>query len=228
MYDDRTVPMSQNPWGDFEDENQKNTVIDGGNDSTVPMDDGGMYPPPPSPGGYDRTVVDDTGPFQRTNPQDHPTPVGRGYPAYPIPPSPGQQQPFAGGEESATVIMPAGLPETIPLAWLAVVEGPGAPRGEVFRLGSDTVIGRVSGNSIVLNGDPAISSRHLKIKLETSEEDAEQKVFVLYDQGSANGTYVGEYQECKAAEQKVYRHVLEDGEFLLVGETLLVFKEVNV
>jgi hypothetical protein len=240
MNDDRTVPMdSNNPWAN--DEEQK-TVVDG-NDKTVPMD--GYSGPPggerrtPFVGDYDETVAEDSGPFQRTNPRDQPTPTpggwGGGLPQYDTPPpapqpSPYQQRPpSGGGEEGKTQIMSAGTPETLPLAWLAVVEGPGAPRGEVFRLGKDTILGRTSNNHIPLSGDPAVSSRHLKIKLEAvDEEDPEQKVFVLYDQGSANGTYAGAYEECQEAKNRVYRRVLEDGDFLLLGETILVFKSVDL
>jgi len=246
--------MGKSPW-DYDEEDQGKTVVDG-NDRTVPMDDGrghqGGYPTPYA-GDYDKTVADDSGPFQRTHPQDHPTPTGpvgradfpryeppypqshEGHapPAYqPAPPLGRGQTPAGASGESKTVIMATGVPETQPLAWLAVVEGPGAPRGEVFRLGSDTVLGRTHENHIPLSGDPAISSRHLKVKLEESEEKSEEstsrrKVFVLYDQGSANGTYAGSYQACKAAENRVYRHVLADGDFLLIGETLLVFKMVE-
>ncbi len=242
MNDERTVPMdSNNPWSNYEEEQK--TVVDG-DDKTVPMDSGQPSGGQGTPfaGGYDKTVADDSGPFQRTNPQDHPTPRpgggpdnwGGAFPKYDIPspasqPPPYQQRPpSGGGEEGKTQIMAAGVPETFPLAWLAVVEGPGAPRGEVFRLGKDTILGRTSNNHIPLSGDPAVSSRHLKIKLETIEEEPEQKAFVLYDQGSANGTYAGTYEECQEANNRVYRRVLEDGDFLLLGETILVFKSVDV
>jgi len=251
--------MGKSPW-DYDEEDQGKTVVDGAegrDDRTVPMDDDRAYQgghATPYAGSYDKTVADDSRPFQRTHPQDHPTPTGpvgranapryeapyqqspfEGYappPTYQPAPPLGRGQPPAGATEGRTVIMPSGVPETQPLAWLAVVEGPGAPRGEVFRLGSDTVLGRTQDNHIPLSGDHAISSRHLKIKLEADEEKAEapaggRKVFVLYDQGSANGTYAGSYQACKAAENRVYRHVLADGDFLLIGETLLVFKMVE-
>lgn len=236
MNDDRTVPMGDNPWANYDDEDEKRTVVDG-NDKTVPMDGGyqGGQQRTPVAGDWGATEVDDSGPFQRTNPQDRPTPRPGGgpggwgdYPRYEAPPSPYAQpspQPAAGGE-GKTQIMPSGVPETMPLAWLAVVEGPGGQRGQVFPLGRDTILGRTGNNHIPLSGDRAVSSRHLKVKLEASEEDPEQKVFVLYDQGSANGTFVGDYEACKAAEKRVYRHVLEDGDFLLIGETVLVFKAV--
>lgn len=242
MRDDKTVPMGDNPWADhgndygnnYGNEDDKRTVVDG-NDKTVPMDGGG-YQRTPGAGSWERTEVDDNAPFQPTNPQDRPTPRPGGLGDYPryesppsyTPPSPQPQRPAGpAGGEGKTQIMPAGVPETMPLAWLAVVEGPGGQRGQVFRLGPDTVLGRTGNNHIPLSGDRAVSSRHLKIKLEESEEDPEQKVFVLYDQGSSNGTFVGSYEACKAAENRVYRQVLEDGDFLLIGETILVFKAVD-
>ncbi len=233
MRDDKTMPMGDSPWGDYGSENDKKTVVDG-NDKTVPMGGAGEQRTPIS-GGWDQTVADDSDPFQPTNPQDRPTPRPGGeggwgdYPRYEAPPpyTPPQPQ-WSGpaGGEGKTQIMPSGVPETMPLAWLAVVEGPGGQRGQVFPLGRDTILGRTGNNNIPLSGDRAVSSRHLKIKLEANEEDPEQKVFVLYDQGSANGTFVGDYEACKAAESRVYRHVLEDGDFLLIGETILVFKSV--
>ena len=245
MNDDKTVPMGSNPWADDE-EDQRKTVVDG-DDKTVPMGDAGGWDrgqqPTPDAGGWGQTVADDTpAPFQQTNPQDRPTPPGPGgqgrwgdYPRYEspssAPPSSSpQRQRWQGGGEGKTQIMApsGGVSERMPLAWLAVVEGPGAPRGEMFRLGIDTVLGRTRDNHIPLSGDPAVSSRHLKIKLEAGEEEPEQKFFVLYDQGSSNGTFVGDYEACKAAENRVYRHVLEDGDFLLIGETILVFKSVEM
>jgi hypothetical protein len=75
-----------------------------------------------------------------------------------------------------------------------------------------------------LGGDTTASSQHLKIKLETDEEGTQ--AFVLYDLVSANGTYVGDYESCHKEENRVYRHLLTDGDFILVGRTVLVFKQV--
>ncbi len=51
-------------------------------------------------------------------------------------------------------------------------------------------------------------------------------LFVLYDMGSRNGTFVGDKETHKDDESRTYRHVLQDGDYLLVGETTLVFKKL--
>jgi pSer/pThr/pTyr-binding forkhead associated (FHA) protein len=111
------------------------------------------------------------------------------------------------------------------LAWLAVTEGPGAPRGQVFTLQQETLIGRKVGQ-IVLAGDAFVSGQHAKVRLERSEEDEERQVFVLYDLASANGTFAGDQEDYR--DTQVYRHELEDGDFILLGETTLVFKQVKL
>jgi pSer/pThr/pTyr-binding forkhead associated (FHA) protein len=111
------------------------------------------------------------------------------------------------------------------LAWLAVTEGPGGPRGQVYTLEEETVIGRKVGQ-ILLSNDAYVSGQHAKIRLEPSEEDEEKQVFVLYDLASANGTFAGDREAYR--DNRVYRHELEDGDFLLLGETALVFKQVRL
>jgi pSer/pThr/pTyr-binding forkhead associated (FHA) protein len=113
--------------------------------------------------------------------------------------------------------------EPVPLAWLAVLEGVGGRSGVVYQLKQETVIGRTAGD-LVLNEDPAVSGEHVKIKLETTDE--EEQFFVLYDLASSNGTYIGDRETYQDDENRVYRHVLEDGDFILVGQTTLVFKQV--
>lgn len=137
----------------------------------------------------------------------------------PMPPQASQANP--GGE---TVVM--GSEASVPLlAWLAVTDGPGVPRGQVFTLQRETLIGRKSGQ-IVLAGDAHVSGQHAKIRLEPSETDAERQVFVVYDLASANGTFVGDVEQYR--NNQVYRHELEDGDFILLGETTLVFKQVRL
>ncbi len=229
---------TNDPWASYQQEEEDDyrpTVVDG---------PGGGAPPPAAPGGG--------GSFQPTYPMQNPTPPygspAQNYPSpppaqpqqgYPSPPpqpaggypqqmpqqQPPQQQPQQqqrGG--SQTMIMPTGPEKIIPLAWLAIVEGPGGKRGQVFSLKSENVIGRATG-SIVLSQDQAVSSRHLRIKLEISEEDPDQQVFVMYDQGSSNGTYVGDYETCQDDDEKIYRHVLQDGDYVRVGETIFIFKQ---
>ena len=150
------------------------------------------------------------------------------YPA-PAPPHPGQKpispppfpppQPAAPG---ATVIMGPPAPPPL-LAWLAVVEGPGNFQGQVFTLQRETMIGRTTGQ-IVLSSDAYASGQHAKIRLEPSEEDEEKQVLVLYDLASANGTFARNRDEYH--DRRIYRHELHDGDFILIGETTLVFKQV--
>ena len=65
--------------------------------------------------------------------------------------------------------------------------------------------------------DPLVSRWHAEIRFE-------EEVFVLYDMGSSNGTFVGDKESYKAEENRKYRHPLEDGQYILLGETTLVFK----
>jgi pSer/pThr/pTyr-binding forkhead associated (FHA) protein len=113
-------------------------------------------------------------------------------------------------------------PESL-LAWLAVVEGPGASRGKVFALQPETIIGRTAGQ-VQLPGDAYVSGQHAKIRQEPSGEDEDDQVLVLYDLASANGTFAGSRAEYR--DNQVYRYELHDGDFLLIGETTLVFKQV--
>ena len=159
-------------------------------------------------------------------------------PPYPTPPPPSAPQavsppPFTPSppqqaQGGATVMMRPSAPPSL-LAWLAVVEGPGMPRGQVFTLQRETLVGRTAGQ-VVLSGDSHVSAQHAKIRLETSagEEEGEgrekRQVFVLYDLASTNGTFVGSRDEYR--DNQVYRKELQDGDFVLFGETTLVFKEV--
>lgn len=142
-------------------------------------------------------------------------------PPPPPPPSASQPAPVpsAGGR---TVLMTTPAPQ-IPLAWLAVVSGPGAERGRAFVLLPETVVGRAAGD-IVLGGDSTISAQHLKVRLEPKEGGAEDKqVFMLYDLASANGTFVGTRDTFQQDSNRVYRRELHDHDYVLVGETTLVF-----
>jgi pSer/pThr/pTyr-binding forkhead associated (FHA) protein len=112
------------------------------------------------------------------------------------------------------------------LAWLAVLDGPSADaRGKIHKLAPDhTALGRHPSNQVVL-ADSTCSALHARIRVEASPEDGEP-VFVLYDVGSANGTYVGDKQTYRDPSSRKYRHELKDGDYVLVGETTLVFKKV--
>jgi hypothetical protein len=154
--------------------------------------------------------------------QEWPSPAQDSGP-YGAPPPMPPQAPQA-GPAGETVIMRPEASATL-LAWLAVTGGPGAPRGQVFPLQRETLIGRKAGQ-IVLAGDAFVSGQHAKVRLERSEEDEGKEVFVLYDLASANGTFVGDREDYR--DNQVYRHELEDGDFILLGETTLVFKQVGL
>jgi hypothetical protein len=147
-----------------------------------------------------------------------PPPAARPFNAPPAQ-APVQQPPTAAG---ATRVMGRPAPPPL-LAWLAVVEGPGGTRGQAFNLRRETVIGRTTGE-ILLSGDTFVSGQHAKVRMEPSSADPEKELLVLYDLASANGTFAGSRQDYR--QQQVYRHELHDGDFILVGETTLVFKQV--
>lgn len=179
-----------------EEEARKGDV---GTPSTIPIDDLFHEPEWPSPAQ-----------------QSTPTPFGA---PPPMPP----EYPHAGPAGETVIMRPEAAAPL--LAWLAVTEGAGAPRGQVFALQPETLIGRKVGQ-IVLAGDAFISGQHAKVRLERSEEDNEREVFVLYDLASANGTFVGDRENYR--DNQIYRHELEDGDFILLGETTLVFKQVRL
>jgi pSer/pThr/pTyr-binding forkhead associated (FHA) protein len=59
------------------------------------------------------------------------------------------------------------------------------------------------------------------------EKEREKKTdFVLYDLGSRNGTFAGDRASYKDDANRCYRHVLQDGDYLLIGETTLAFKRL--
>lgn len=150
------------------------------------------------------------------------------------PPQPGGPQAPStwGRQETAptsaeTMLIPTGPRPEPAFAWLVMVSGTAGNRqlGQPFPVKSSgtTTIGRVPGNSIVIP-DPACSSQHAKIRAETDAEG--KQIFVIYDLASSNGLYVGAKDSYKEESSKVYRHVLQDGNYLLIGETTLVFKQI--
>jgi pSer/pThr/pTyr-binding forkhead associated (FHA) protein len=112
-------------------------------------------------------------------------------------------------------------------AWLVVVEGAGnnplLGRPLSLKSSGTTTIGRVPGNDIVI-ADPACSSQHVRVRQEAGEEG--KQIFVIYDLASANGLYIGAKADYKDDKSRAYRHVLKDGDYILIGETTLVFKQV--
>lgn len=158
---------------------------------------------------------------------DQPTPRPGQQPAWqPAPsPSPSPQpwvgpQPGAPRPEAATMLI-SQRPTPV-FAWLVVMDGP--DRGRIHALKPDaTAVGRAAGNDVVLPDD-SCSGQHLKIRIEPQENGEEQ--FVLIDLASRNGTYAGAKDAYRDPASRVYRHVLHDGDYLLLGETTLVFKRV--
>lgn len=171
-----------------------------------------------------RTVAaDGRSPFEPTHPQQRSTPTSP-FSSTPQPRrAPPQAPRDAGAQGGARTVMMQAKPEIIPLAWIAVVDGVGDPRGTVYTLLRETLLGRKAGDIII--NDPAVSGQHMKIRLEPDEDDPEEEVFVLYDLASANGVYVGEYDACQAEANRVYRHPLQDGDYIRVGRTILIFKQ---
>jgi len=126
------------------------------------------------------------------------------------------------GGAGRTLVMAAPQPQ-IPLAWLGVVSGPGAERGRTFVLLPEAIIGRNAGD-VLLSGDPTVSGQHAKVRLEPKEDGAEgEQVFVLYDLASANGTYAGTRENYREDNSRTFRCELHDGDYILLGETVLTF-----
>jgi pSer/pThr/pTyr-binding forkhead associated (FHA) protein len=156
------------------------------------------------------------GGFVRTVPEEGITPG----PYQPAPPPPYREE----GDLDAHTVIISERPTPV-FAWLVVVDGPDRSTiGTVHTLHPDTTsIGRVAGNQVVLR-DNTCSAQHARIRKESLE--GEEAAFVLYDMGSRNGTFVGDREAYKDDESRVYRHILQDGDFLLMGETSLAFKKL--
>jgi hypothetical protein len=122
----------------------------------------------------------------------------------PVPPSP---PPTAAGQSTPTPMMP-GPPSTAgaPPFSLRVRSGPQS--GQRFTLQQPVVtLGRSSQNDVALHDERA-SRRHARIEWRSDG-------FHLYDENSANGTYVGE--------TRVTHHHLQHGDDIRIGHTVLVF-----
>ena len=100
-------------------------------------------------------------------------------------------------------------PEPQPMAWLIVERG--EREGHQFRLhAGDTSIGRSGDNDIIL-GDPTVGRQQAKVRLEGNS-------FYIYDLAATNPTLVND--------RRVTKHLLEEGDRVQVGNTVLVFKRV--
>jgi len=175
--------------------------------------------PPPRTGNWEQTQY-------ANSEQPTPRPGQVPFPPSPAGPRPDWGMPApAGGAQ--TVLMPTGPRPEPSFAWLVLVAGAADNPlvGRLYEIKKEgvTTLGRVQGNDILIP-DPACSSQHARIRLEADESG--NQVYVLYDMASSNGTYAGTKGDYKDESSRVYRHVLQDGHYILIGETTLVFKRV--
>lgn len=203
MSEDRTIPMQQ-PQG-----SRGETSLD--DQETVLSDSESMTPPTMPLGDQETSRPLPNGGFVRAA-----SPGG-----VPAQPYPSAQAP--GSPQAPTMII--SQQEMPVFAWLVVLDGPDRSAiGTVHTLHPDTTtIGRVPGNRVILQ-DETVSAQHARIRREARE--GEEAHYALYDMGSRNGISVGDRETYRDDENQVYRHELKDGDYLLVGETTLVFKSV--
>jgi hypothetical protein len=211
MSEDRTAPMKQPDWTRKEtDPDEQKTVLSDQENVTPPTIPLGDQEKPR----WGRS----SGPgFVRAEPSQSTTP-----PPYPAQPPFRPSVPESGGEDQTMIISERPKPV---FAWLVVVEGPDRNAiGTVHTLHPDTTtIGRVPGNRIILR-DETVSAQHARVRREAKE--GEEPVFAVFDMGSRNGIFVGDKETYRDDQSRVYRHELQDGDYLLVGETTLVFKRI--
>lgn len=212
MSEDRTMPMQQGQWSRRETSSDEQETVFADQDAvtppTLPLGDRGGWQPSPAPG------------FQRTDPSVRPSPPPYQPPQSPYgPPSP---QTPAGADAQTMIISERPTPI---FAWLVILNSPDRNTvGVVHSLHPDTTtIGRVAGNRLVLSDD-TVSAQHARIRREAKE--GHEPVFALFDMGSRNGIFVGDKDTYKSEESRVYRHELQDGDYILMGETTLVFKKL--
>jgi hypothetical protein len=208
MSEDRTTPMRQPQWSqggaDFDDQETVFADQESITPPTIPLGD--QAPSQPSGPG-----------FVRSQPAGGTTPAPWSSQQGPF----GPQQPDAPSDR--TMIISERVAPVF--AWLVVVDGPDKGAiGTVLNLKPDqTMLGRAQGNHITLRDD-ACSAQHARIRTEAQE--GQEPVYVLYDMGSSNGTYIGSKETYRDEDSRRYRHELQDGDYLLVGETTLVFKKI--
>jgi len=222
MSDDRTTPMQTPPGAkprrDAAEPGQQ--TVAGGADR-----DGGMAQTvnvPPEQGQGSGFARRGAAPYDTPTPPPHQRPPSPFGPPGP-PPLGGPGYQASGPAQDHTMIIKERVPPVF--AWLVVVDGPDRDSiGKVHNLHPDTtVVGRAASNEIVL-ADGTCSSQHFRIRVEAQE--GQEPVFMLYDMGSRNGTFVGSRTTYRNSESQAYRQELHDGDYLLVGETTLVFKRI--
>jgi pSer/pThr/pTyr-binding forkhead associated (FHA) protein len=205
MSEDRTVPMKQPQWSRREtDPSEQDTVSteqEKPTPPTLPLDEQERWQSSSVPGFPHPDATTDATP----QPERPRTPFGV--------PSP---------EPQTMMVSDRPLPV---LAWLVIVDSPDRNSiGTIHTLHPEnTTIGRVRGNQIVLR-DETVSAQHARIRCETKE--GQELVYTLFDMGSSNGCQVGSRDTYRNEGNRVYRHEMTDGDYLLLGETILVFKKV--
>ncbi|MBK7072282.1 MAG: FHA domain-containing protein [Myxococcales bacterium] len=95
------------------------------------------------------------------------------------------------------------------IGWLVPLQGP--QRGELFTLGSSTVVGKDPSACTLVLQDSFMSSKHAEIKVEAG-------TWILKDMGSTNGTYVND--------KRVDKQELVDNDFIKFGQFLCKFKSL--
>jgi hypothetical protein len=210
MSEDRTTPMraprrpGREP--DFDEQETVFSDSESVTPPTIPLGDQGARP------------EQARGPaFVRATPSGGTTPA-------PFPPPGGGFGPPQQGPALDQTMLIRERPTPV-FAWLVVVDGPDRGTiGTVHTLHPDTTtIGRAAANHIALRDDTC-SAQHARIRIEA--EEGQEPAYVLYDMGSSNGTFIGTRETYKDAESRQYRQELQDGDYLLLGETTLVFKKL--
>lgn len=206
MSEDRTVPMKQPQWSrretDLDDQETVYADQDKATPPTLPLGDQGKRRPSPVPRFQDPDSTTEATPPHFQQP---PTPLG-----------------VPGPEPQTMVISERPTPV---FAWLVILDSPDRNSiGSIHTLHPETTtIGRVRGNQVILQ-DETVSAQHARIRREFKE--GQQPIYALFDMGSSNGCQVGDRDSYRNEENRVYRHELKDGDYLLLGETTLVFKQV--
>ncbi|MDM8518510.1 FHA domain-containing protein [Anaerolineales bacterium HSG6] len=115
--------------------------------------------------------------------------------------------------ETTEIIEPTSEKSSLHLAWLIIVNGPDV--GKIYEINQETIeIGRSAECDLVIQ-DKSVSRRHIQIRGQTDKSH-----YMLIDLGSGNGTVVNG--------QKVTQHVLQDEDFILVGRTECIFKQLTM
>jgi len=94
-----------------------------------------------------------------------------------------------------------------------VIKTPGKQTGEVNLKLGDMIIGRHTTCDIVLKDDKSVSGKHAVIKTVGRKSTIE-------DLNSTNGTFV--------ENQRIKRHELRSGESIIIGDHVLVYRDVVV